>query len=164
MVRRSPRKGNRIISPVRFPEKISRNAIPANLLWEKNTVPTEKTSWKVRIIRQANMALCHQLPRFSSRYSCEVFWTFNFNMAGTGVPDWWSLDHLRWQGDQYSSNVSNGWYWCHCAAKQTLLPINRCKKLTYLLYLNRRTPLENSRQFREATSFHRSYKVTKLSY
>ena len=26
------------------------------LLWEKNTVPAEKTSWKRRIIREANMA------------------------------------------------------------------------------------------------------------
>ena len=40
--------------PVRFAEKTSRNTVPADLLWEKNTVPAEKTSWKRRIIREAN--------------------------------------------------------------------------------------------------------------
>jgi len=32
------------IGPVRFAEKISRNTVPANLLGEKNTVPTKKIS------------------------------------------------------------------------------------------------------------------------
>jgi len=32
------------IGPVRFAEKTSRNIVPADLLWEKNTVPAEKTS------------------------------------------------------------------------------------------------------------------------
>ena len=43
--------------PVRFAEKTSRNTVPVDLLWEKNTVPAEKTSWKVRIIREANRAM-----------------------------------------------------------------------------------------------------------
>ena len=42
---------------VRFAEKISRNIVPANLLWEKNIVPGEKISWKRRIIREANRAI-----------------------------------------------------------------------------------------------------------
>ena len=42
--------------PVRFAEKISRNIVPADLLWEKNTVPAKKTNWKRRIIREANRA------------------------------------------------------------------------------------------------------------
>ena len=41
--------------PIRFAEKTSQNIISADLLWEKNTVPTEKTSWKKQIIREANM-------------------------------------------------------------------------------------------------------------
>ena len=32
------------------------NTVPAKLLGEKNTVPAEKTSWKVRIIREAHRA------------------------------------------------------------------------------------------------------------
>ena len=37
-----------------FTEKISRNTVLADLFLEKNTVPAEKTSWKRRIIREAN--------------------------------------------------------------------------------------------------------------
>ena len=45
------------IGPVHFAETTSRSTIPVNLLWEKNTVPTEKkTSWKVRIIKETNRA------------------------------------------------------------------------------------------------------------
>jgi len=40
---------------VRFAKKISQNTIPADLLWEKNIVPAEKTSWKRRIIGEAIM-------------------------------------------------------------------------------------------------------------
>jgi len=43
------------IGPVRFAE--SRNTIPTDLLWEKNTDPAKKTSWKVLIIREANKAI-----------------------------------------------------------------------------------------------------------
>jgi len=32
--------------PVRLAEKTSRNTVPANLLWEKNTVPSEKKTKK----------------------------------------------------------------------------------------------------------------------
>ena len=42
--------------PIRFAEKTSQNIISADLLWEKNTVPTKKTSWKRRIIREVNRA------------------------------------------------------------------------------------------------------------
>ena len=42
--------------PVRFVEKTSRNTVPVDLLWKKNTVPARKTSWKRRIIREANRA------------------------------------------------------------------------------------------------------------
>jgi len=35
----------------------------ADLLWEKNTVPAEKTSQKVRIIRQANMAYILEIQK-----------------------------------------------------------------------------------------------------
>ena len=42
--------------PVRFAEQTSRNTVQPDLSWEKNTAPAEKTSWKVRIIRQANRA------------------------------------------------------------------------------------------------------------
>jgi len=49
------------LGPVRFAEKTSRNTVPANLVWEKNTVPTEKTSWKERIITQANRTLVARL-------------------------------------------------------------------------------------------------------
>ena len=41
---------------VRFAEKTSQNIVLADLLWEKNTVPAEKISWKRRIIREANRA------------------------------------------------------------------------------------------------------------
>ena len=44
--------------PIRFAQKISRNTVPVDLLWEENTVLTEKTIWKRRIIREANMAIC----------------------------------------------------------------------------------------------------------
>ena len=44
------------IGPVRFAEKTSRNTVPTNLLWEKNIVPAEKTSWKKWIIRETNRA------------------------------------------------------------------------------------------------------------
>jgi len=33
-----------VLGPVRFAEKTNRNTVPVDLLWEKNTVPTEKTS------------------------------------------------------------------------------------------------------------------------
>jgi len=32
------------IGPVRFAEKTSRNTVSADLLWEKNIIPAEKTS------------------------------------------------------------------------------------------------------------------------
>ena len=46
---------------VRFAEKTSQNTVLANLLWEKNVVPAEKTSWKRQIIKKTNMAIgvCH---------------------------------------------------------------------------------------------------------
>ena len=44
-----------LFGPVRIVEKTSRNTVLADLLREKNTVPTKKTSRKVRIIREANM-------------------------------------------------------------------------------------------------------------
>ena len=39
-------KEQQSIGPVRFAEKTSRNTVPADLLWEKNIVPAEKTSQK----------------------------------------------------------------------------------------------------------------------
>ena len=44
-----------MLGPVRFAEKISRNIVLADLLWEKNTVSAEKISWKRQIIREANI-------------------------------------------------------------------------------------------------------------
>jgi hypothetical protein len=38
--------GEKDTEPVRFAKKAM-----VDLLWEKNTIPTEKTSWKIRIIR-----------------------------------------------------------------------------------------------------------------
>ena len=35
--------------PVRFAEKISRNTVPTDLLWEKNTVSAEKQAEKDRL-------------------------------------------------------------------------------------------------------------------
>jgi len=70
---------------VRFAEKTSWNSVPADLLWEKNTVLAEKITWKVRIIREANMAslkvimppglfwICWFSFKFSSHVSsCEI--------------------------------------------------------------------------------------------
>ena len=37
----------RYLAPVRFAEKTSRNIVPADLLWEKNTVLTEKKQAKI---------------------------------------------------------------------------------------------------------------------
>jgi len=45
------------LGPDRFAEKTNRSTVPADLLWEKNTVPAEKTNYKRRIIREANRAL-----------------------------------------------------------------------------------------------------------
>ena len=45
------------IGLVCFAEKTSRNTVPADLLREKNTVSSKKTSSKVRIIREANSAI-----------------------------------------------------------------------------------------------------------
>ena len=58
---------------VRFAEKTSWNIVLADLLWEKNTVPVEKTSWKVHIIRQKNRTLMSSLvawflTRFKARH------------------------------------------------------------------------------------------------
>jgi len=47
---------NKTVGPVRFAEKTSRNTVSDDLLWEKKTIPAKKTSWKIRIIRQANRA------------------------------------------------------------------------------------------------------------
>ena len=47
---------------VRFVEKTSRNTVPVDLLWEKNTVSAEKTSWKRRIIREANRPMFLSWP------------------------------------------------------------------------------------------------------
>ena len=54
------------VGPVCFAEKISWNTILADLLWEKNIVPTEKTSRKIRIIRETNLAYISYLiePHF----------------------------------------------------------------------------------------------------
>ena len=35
-----------VLGPVRFAEKTNRNTVPVDLLWEKNTVPTEKQAKK----------------------------------------------------------------------------------------------------------------------
>ena len=35
--------------PVRFAEKTSRNTVPTDLLWEKNTVPAEKQAEKYEL-------------------------------------------------------------------------------------------------------------------
>ena len=45
----------RTIGPVRFAGKQA--GTEADLLWEKNIIPAEKTSWKVRIIRETNRAI-----------------------------------------------------------------------------------------------------------
>jgi len=42
-----------ILAPFASLKKLSRNTVPADLLWEKNIVPAEKTSWKRQIIREA---------------------------------------------------------------------------------------------------------------
>jgi hypothetical protein len=44
------------ILSVRFAEKLWLKILFVDLLWEKNTVPPKKTSWKIRIIRQTNRA------------------------------------------------------------------------------------------------------------
>ena len=49
-------------------KQTSRNTVPADLLWEENTVPIKKTNWKVRIIRQANMAVFYQTFHYSTSY------------------------------------------------------------------------------------------------
>jgi hypothetical protein len=41
---------------VRLRWKTSCNTVPTDFLWEKNTVPAEKISWKVRIISRLNRA------------------------------------------------------------------------------------------------------------
>jgi len=65
------------IGPVHFAEKTSWNTVPADLLWEKNTVLAEKTSWKVRIISEANGIASASQSRINS-LSCSVrqviFW------------------------------------------------------------------------------------------
>ena len=55
------------IGPV---EKTNRNTVPADLLWEKNTVLTEKTSWKRRIIREANIVSCKHTTKRISWWIC----------------------------------------------------------------------------------------------
>jgi hypothetical protein len=45
------------LEPVCFAEKTWLKVLFVDLLWEKNIIPTEKISWKIRIIRQTNMAL-----------------------------------------------------------------------------------------------------------
>jgi hypothetical protein len=48
---------------IRFAEKPWMKVLFADLLWEKNIVPLEKTCWKVRIIRQANKARAWWSPK-----------------------------------------------------------------------------------------------------
>jgi hypothetical protein len=49
------------IEPVRFAEKSRLKVLCTNLLEKKNTVLTKKTSWKIRIIKQANRDIIKQL-------------------------------------------------------------------------------------------------------
>ena len=58
--------------PVHFAEKTSRNTVLADLLWEKNTVPTEKTSWKRRIIREANSLIMTLGFDISTEFCCSL--------------------------------------------------------------------------------------------
>ena len=52
--------------PVRFAEKISRNTVLADLLWEKNTVSVEKSSRKRRIM----FGLCVVFYIWTAIYLC----------------------------------------------------------------------------------------------
>ena len=53
---RSTMEWEKIKAPFASLKKTSENTVPADLLWKKNTVSAEKTSWKVQIIREANKA------------------------------------------------------------------------------------------------------------
>jgi hypothetical protein len=55
---------SKYLEPVRFTEKPWLKVLFTDLLWEKNTIPAEKTSWKVQIIRQTNrVSIDRLLPK-----------------------------------------------------------------------------------------------------
>ena len=49
---------NKYMAPFASLKKQAETLFSADLLWEKNTFSAEKTSWKVRIIKQANRSIC----------------------------------------------------------------------------------------------------------
>ena len=67
--------------PVRFAEKISRNTVPANLLWEKNIIPAEKNKLKKTNYKRSEHGPCAVKIRFSD---C-IWWLVQYKGAEQSV-------------------------------------------------------------------------------
>ena len=62
-----------------FAEKTSWNTVPTDLLREKNIVPAEKTSWKIRIRRQTNRT--YATPAGNTRCYTQKLYKLYLNKA-----------------------------------------------------------------------------------
>jgi hypothetical protein len=118
--------------PVGFTEKSWLKVLFADLLWEKNTVPTEKTRWKVRIIRQANRAKWIRLHRLGiSKF--DLMDVISWNAFDIYVPFLPPRTWLQWMG-----------YCCSCeilALFVLLLMISHCFRLLVCILIRYKTSI-----------------------
>ena len=77
--------------PVRFAEKISRNTVPANLLWEKNIIPAEKNKLKKTNYKRSEHGPCAVKIRFSD---C-IWWLVQYKGAEQSVQNCTNISSLN---------------------------------------------------------------------
>jgi hypothetical protein len=146
------------MAPFGWTDKSAEKALLADLLWEKNTVPAEKTSWKRRIISRVNRLnihkQCDHITRMTLVHVVDISCTWAIHAAEaasrsndvhacTPIPDGQPAARHDESADAVMSFSSSNKRWTNkrgnlyaCFPVLISLPYHRWKLAHFLYYLH----------------------------